>query len=48
MEVGGTTEITSVHSYVIASLTLFITLFAVNPTLILNSTSIMALSLYSR
>ena len=44
----GTTELTSVHSYVIASLTLFITLFAVNPTLILNSTSIMALSLYSR
>lgn len=41
-------ELTSVHSYVIASLTLFITLFAVNPTLILNSTSVMALSLYSR
>jgi NADH-ubiquinone oxidoreductase chain 2 len=36
----------SVHSYIIASLTLFIMLFAVNPTLILNSTSIMALSLY--
>jgi NADH-ubiquinone oxidoreductase chain 2 len=46
--VNATTELTSVHSYVIASLTLFITLFAVNPTLILNSTSIMALSLYSR
>lgn len=42
-----TGELTSVHSYIIASLTLFITLFAVNPTLILNSTSIMALSLYS-
>ncbi len=41
-------NITPVHSYIIASLTLFITLFAVNPTLILNSTSIMALSLYSR
>lgn len=38
--------VTSVHSYVIASLTLFILLFAVNPTLILNSTTIMALSLY--
>ena len=44
----GSTNITPVHSYIIASLTLFITLFAVNPTLILNSTSIMALSLYSR
>jgi NADH-ubiquinone oxidoreductase chain 2 len=44
----GDTGITSVHSYIIASLTLFITLFAVNPTLILNSTSIMALSLYCR
>lgn len=42
----GSTELTSVHSYVIASLTLFIMLFAVNPSLILNSTSIMALSLY--
>jgi NADH-ubiquinone oxidoreductase chain 2 len=41
-----TTEIGSVHSYIIASLTLIISLFAVNPTLILNSTSIMALSLY--
>jgi NADH-ubiquinone oxidoreductase chain 2 len=39
-------QIGSVHSYIIASLTLIITLFAVNPTLILNSTSIMALSLY--
>jgi NADH-ubiquinone oxidoreductase chain 2 len=38
--------LTSVHSYTIASLTLFIMLFAVNPTLILNSTSIMALSLF--
>jgi NADH-ubiquinone oxidoreductase chain 2 len=44
--VAGTTELTSVHSYTIAVLTLFIMLFALNPTLILNSTSIMALSLY--
>ena len=42
----GSTELSSVHSYTIAVLTLFILLFAVNPTLILNSTSIMALSLY--
>lgn len=39
-------ELGSVHSYVIATLTLFILLFAVNPTLILNSTSILALSMY--
>ena len=42
-----TNSITSVHSYIIASLTLFIMLFALNPILILNSTSIMALSLYT-
>jgi len=39
--------VSSVHSYVISTLTLAITLFAANPNLLLNSTSIMALSLYS-
>lgn len=42
-----TLTLTSVHSYIIASLTLFVLLFALNPTLILNSTSLMALSLYT-
>lgn len=42
-----TAGLTSVHSYVIAVLTLFIVFFAINPTLILNSTSLMALSLYT-
>lgn len=37
----------SVHSYTIATLTLFVVLFATNPNLLLNSTSIMALSLYA-
>lgn len=39
--------VSSVHSYVIATLTLFVMLFAANPNLLLNSTSIMALSLYA-
>jgi NADH-ubiquinone oxidoreductase chain 2 len=43
---GNPVELGSVHSYIVSTLTLFIMLFAVNPTLILNSTSIMALSLY--
>lgn len=43
----GVTAVTSVHSYVIATLTLFVVLFAANPNLLLNSTSIMALSLYA-
>lgn len=50
VQTGGTPSafaLTSVHSYVIATLTLFVLLFALNPTLILNSTSLMALSLYT-
>jgi len=39
--------LSSVHSYVISTLTLFVMLFAANPNLLLNSTSIMALSLYT-
>ena len=42
-----TVTLSSVHSYVISTLTLFVMLFAANPNLLLNSTSIMALSLYS-
>lgn len=42
-----TIAVSSVHSYVIATLTLFVVLFAANPNLLLNSTSIMALSLYT-
>jgi NADH-ubiquinone oxidoreductase chain 2 len=42
-----TVMLTSVHSYVISTLTLFVMLFAANPNLLLNSTSIMALSLYA-
>lgn len=42
-----TATVSSVHSYVIATLTLFVVLFAANPNLLLNSTSIMALSLYA-
>jgi NADH:ubiquinone oxidoreductase subunit 2 (subunit N) len=42
-----TSLLPSVHSYTIAVLTLFIVFFALNPTLILNSTSLMALSLYT-
>ena len=44
---GQSTALTSAHSYVIAVLTLFVVLFAFNPSLILNSTSLMALSLYT-
>lgn len=40
-------QLSSVHSYVISTLTLFVMLFAANPNLLLNSTSIMALSLYT-
>lgn len=42
-----TATVSSVHSYVISTLTLFVVLFAANPNLLLNSTSIMALSLYA-
>lgn len=39
--------LTSVHSYVIAVLTLFITLFILSPSLFLNSSSLLALSLFT-
>lgn len=38
--------LTSSHSYVIAVLTLFIVLFVLQPSLILNSTQLMAMSIY--
>lgn len=43
----GTAPLGHVHSYVISTLTLAIVLFAAAPNLIINSTSIMALSMYS-
>jgi NADH-ubiquinone oxidoreductase chain 2 len=39
-------ELTNVHSYAIAALTLGITLFVFNPSIILNSTSLLALTLF--
>jgi len=41
-----TSPITSAHSYVIASLTFFIVLFVLQPSIILNSTQLMAMSIY--
>ena len=38
--------LTSTHSYVIALLTVFIVLFVLQPSLILNSTQLMAMSIY--
>lgn len=38
--------LTSTHSYVIAVLTLFIILFVLQPSILLNSTQLMAMSLY--
>lgn len=38
--------LTSAHSYVIAVLTVFIVLFVLQPSLILNSTQLMAMSIY--
>lgn len=38
--------LTSTHSYIIAVLTLFIVLFVLQPSLILNSTQLMAMSIY--
>lgn len=40
------TVLTSSHAYVIAVLTLFILLFVLQPSLILNSTQLMAMSIY--
>ena len=41
-----TEVLTSVHCYMIAVLTLFIVLFVLQPSLILNSTQLMAISIY--
>ena len=38
--------LTSTHSYIIAVLTLFIILFVLKPSIILNSTQLMAMSIY--
>jgi NADH-ubiquinone oxidoreductase chain 2 len=42
-----TTTLTSTHSYVIAVLTLFILLFILSPSLVLNSSNLLALSLFT-
>lgn len=42
-----TQRLTSVHSYVIAVLTLFILLFILSPSLLLNSSNLLALSLFT-
>ncbi len=41
------TILTNFHSYLISSLTLFILLFILKPTLILNSTQLLSLSLFN-
>jgi len=41
-----TAVLTSTHSYIIAVLTLFIVLFVLQPSIILNSTQLMAMSIY--
>lgn len=41
------TALTSAHSYTIAVLTLFIVLFVLQPSLILNSTQLMAMSIFN-
>lgn len=40
-------KLTSAHSYVIAVLTLFITMFILSPSLFLNSSNLLALSLFT-
>ena len=42
-----TTYLTQVHSFIIATLTMTIALFMLNPSLILNSTHLMALTLFT-
>jgi NADH-ubiquinone oxidoreductase chain 2 len=42
-----TTQITSVHSFTIATLTLAIALFVFKPSIILNSTHLLALTLFN-
>lgn len=46
-EVSSTHVLTSTHSYVIAVLTLFIVLFILSPSLFLNSSNLLALSLFT-
>jgi NADH-ubiquinone oxidoreductase chain 2 len=43
----GTVVLTSVHSYVIAVLTLFVLFFILSPSLLLNSSNLLALSLFT-
>jgi NADH-ubiquinone oxidoreductase chain 2 len=45
-EIQTASVLTSSHCYVIAVLTLFITLFVLQPSLILNSTQLIAMSIY--
>lgn len=40
-------EISNIHSYIISTFTLIILLFMLNPTLLLNSTQLLALSLFT-
>ena len=40
-------QITNIHSYVIATFTLIILFFMLNPELLLNSTQLLALSLFN-
>lgn len=44
---GQSTVLTSTHSYIIAVLTLFITLYILSPSLFLNSSNLLALSLFT-
>ena len=45
-EVSGASNLTSTHSYMIAVLTAIIVLFVLQPSLILNSTQLMAMTIY--
>jgi NADH-ubiquinone oxidoreductase chain 2 len=40
-------QLTSIHSYIIAVLTLFVLLFMLSPSLLLNSSNLVALSLFT-
>jgi len=40
-------SVTSIHAYVIGLLTLFILFFVINPSLILNSTKLLAIILFT-
>ncbi len=41
-----TTALTNTHSFIIATLTMFILLFVIKPSLLLNSTQLLALTLF--